>query len=151
MFEGTIFMNYLVFLNMQAGELEKILSGTKSMLLKEVDPEYNAPQAIRPGDNLYFLRNEADCNLRVKAVVTRVLTFINLKGEGLSHILKEMQTKLQLTEEQYNDWSLRPCAVLVEFDYAQKIEAIHITPNKATDRSTYRTHWIAFEELDQII
>ena len=31
-------MNYLVFLDTQAGELEKILSGVKSMVLKEFDP-----------------------------------------------------------------------------------------------------------------
>ena len=31
-------MNHLVFLDTRAGELEKILSGVKTMLVKEFDP-----------------------------------------------------------------------------------------------------------------
>ena len=60
-------MNYLVFLDTRAGELEKILSGIKSMLVKEFDLTQSVEQLVRPGDSLYFLRNNDDCAVRVKA------------------------------------------------------------------------------------
>ena len=139
-------MNHLVFLDTRAGELEKILSGTKSMVVKEFDPARSVGQAVRPGDNLYFLRNKDECTLRVKATVVRVLFYTNDVDQDLSHTLKEMQPRLQLTEDQYNHWSAKQQILLVEFASAHKIGVIHVAPNKVTDRSD----WIAFEEFSLI-
>jgi hypothetical protein len=139
-------MNHLVFLDTRAGELEKILSGIKCMLVKEFEPEQSSGVTVKPGDSLYFLRNKDEYDLRVKASVVRVLFFTNNFDEDLSHILKEMQTLLQFTEDQYNYWSAKKHALLVEFDCAQKIDVIHVAPHKVTDKSD----WIAFEEFGLI-
>ena len=139
-------MNHLVFLDTQAGELEKILSGIKSMVVKEFDPARSAGQSVRPGDNLYFLRNKDDCAVRVKATVVRVLFYTNDVDQDLSHTLKEMQPRLQLTEDQYNHWSAKQQILLVEFASAHKIGVIHVAPNKIADRSD----WIASEEFSLI-
>jgi hypothetical protein len=136
-------MNHLVFLDTRAMELEKILSGVKTMVTKEFDPDQSTGYPVSPGDSLYFLRNKGECDLRVKATVVRVLPLINIRNEDLSHILKEMQPRLQLTEEQFNYWSAKKQVLLVEFDSAHKIDVIHVASNKSTDRS----EWIAFEEF----
>ncbi len=137
-------MNYLVFVDAQAGELEKILSGVKTMLVKEFDPAHPPAQPIKPGDSLYFLRDQDDCAVRVKATVVRVLLVPNI--EELSQTLKAMQPRLQMTEEQYNHWSASQQALLVEFDSAQKIGVIHVALEKTLERSG----WIAFEDFHQI-
>jgi len=134
-------MNHLVFLDAQAGELEKILSGVKYMVVKDIDPEHSTAYAVSPGDCLYFLRNIDECDLRVKATVVRVLFFTKKLNEDLSHYLKEMQPKLQLTEEQYNYWSAKKQLLLVEFESAQKVGVIHLALDELKDRSD----WIAFE------
>jgi len=139
-------MNHLIFLDPLAGELEKILSGTKSMVVKEFDPARSAGHAVSPGDSLYFLRNKDDCALRVKATTVRVLFFTNNSGEDLSHTLKEMQPRLQLTEDQYNYWLAKKTVVLVEFGCAHKIDVIQVASKKITDRS----EWIAFEDSSLI-
>jgi hypothetical protein len=139
-------MNYLVFLDTGAGELEKILSGSKSMVLKEFDPAQTTGQPVCPGDSLYFLRNKDECNLRVKATVIRVLYFPNQMNDDVSHFLKEMQPRLQLTEDQYNQWTAKQQVLLVEFGSAQKIGLIHVAADKITDRSD----WIAFETFHLI-
>lgn len=139
-------MNHLVFLDSRAGELEKILSGVKSMVVKEFDPAQPTAHPVSPGDSLYFLRNKDDCALRVKATVVRVL-FITIRlNEDLSHTLKEMQPRLQLTEDQYNYWSAKGQALLVEFGSAQKIGVVQVAPDKSTDRSD----WIPFEAFNLI-
>jgi hypothetical protein len=143
---GMTSMNYLVFLDTRAGELEKILSGVKTMVIKDFDPAQPAEQLVRPGDNLYFLRNNDECAVRVKATVVRVLPTEERSDEDLSHILKELQPRLQLTEDQYNYWSAKQRVLLVEFGSAQKIPVIHIASNKIT----VRKGWIAFEEFSLI-
>lgn len=137
-------MNFLVFLDIRANELEKILSGVKTMLVKEFDPAHAPAHPVNPGDSLYFMRNTNDCALRVKATVTRVLPITNDVNEGLPQILKEMQPKLQFTEDQFNVWSVMRQVLLVEFDSARKIEAIQVVLNKVIDDSD----WIAFEAFN---
>jgi hypothetical protein len=117
-------MNHLVFLDAQAGELEKILSGVKSMVVKDNDPEHLEAYTVKPGDSLYFLRNNDECDLRVRATVVHVLSLTKKLNEDLTHSLKELQPKLQLTEEQYNYWSGKNQVQLVEFESAQKIGVI---------------------------
>ncbi len=139
-------MNYLVFLDTRAGELEKILSGIKNMVAREFDLTQSVEQLVRPGDSLYFLRNNGECVVRVIATVVRVLPTEERSDEDLAHILKELQPRLQLTEEQYNYWSAKQRMLLVEFGSAQKIAVIHIASDKITDHSD----WIAFDEFSQI-
>jgi hypothetical protein len=138
-------MNHLVFLDAQAGELEKILSGIKTMVVKNVDPTLPTEQLVTPGDDLFFVRNNDECAVRVNATVVRVLSS-NDADEDLSRILKELQPRLQLTEDQYNYWSGRKRAVFIEFEAACKVPEFFIAPIKITDR----TRWIAFEEIDQV-
>ena len=133
-------MNHIVFLDAQAGELEKILSGVKTMLVKEFDPALTPADPVNPGDSLYLLRNKDEYTLRVKATVTRVLSVTNDLEEDLSQVLKEMQPKLNFTEEQFDYWSAKKQVLLVEFESARKIEAIHLTLDEDTDKS----NWIAF-------
>jgi hypothetical protein len=139
-------MKHLVFLDRRAGELEKILSGIKTMLIKNLAPAQPFAQPVNPGDCLYFLRDDDDCDLRVTATVVRVLPVTSDPGEGLAQTLKEMQPRLQLTEEQYNHWSARKQVLLVEFEAAHKIGMIHVAPHKITDRQGL----IAFEDFNQI-
>ncbi len=134
-------MNYLVFLEEQTGELEKILSGVKSMVIKESTPDQSTDQPIKPGDNLYFLRNNAERDLRVKATVKSIHLVSNGYDCELAHFLKELQPRLQLTEVQYNYWSIKNQVLLVEFEAAQKIGVIHL----ALDDVIVPANWIAFE------
>ena len=137
-------MNHLVLLDPQAGELESILSGVKTMLVREFDPAQATAHPVTPGDGLYFLRNRDDCALRVEATVVRVLFFTNRLNEDLSHTLKEMQPRLQLTEDQYNYWAARKQFMLVEFGTAHKIGVIHV----ALDKIPNSSDWIAFEAIN---
>jgi hypothetical protein len=139
-------MNYLVFLDTHAGELEKILSGVKSMIVKDIDPGLPSVQRVMPGDSLYFLRDNDECTLRVKATVVQAVALPNDPGENLSQALKEMQPRLQFTEDQYNCWSAKERALLVEFAGAQKINLVKVAAHKVADQSD----WIAFDTFSRI-
>lgn len=134
-------MNHLVYLDSRAGELEKILSGVKHMVIKAIGHESSDVFPVKPGDSLYFLRDKDDCDVRVKATVVRVSLFDRKLDVDLSHYLKEQQPKLQLTEEQFNYWSTKKQVLLVEFEAAQKVGIVHL----ALDELKVRSNWIAFE------
>ncbi len=140
-------MNHLVFLDAQAGELEKILSGVKTMLVKELDPVQTAMPPVNPGDGLYFVRNKGEWAVRVRATVVRMLISPNRPEEDLSRTLKEIQPRLQLTEDQYHYWSAKQQVLLVEFESARKIDVIQVAPYPTTDRMD----WIAFEAFGLIM
>jgi hypothetical protein len=139
-------MNYLVFLDPYANELEKILSGVKCMLVKGIDVSPSKVHPINQGDSLYFLRNKSDRDLLVKANVLRVLTIIDNLDHELSHVLKEFQPKLQLTEHQYNHWAGKKQVLLVEFEAAHKIQVVQVSLNKISEACD----WIAFAEFKTI-
>ncbi len=134
-------MNHLVYLDSHAGELEKILSGVKCIVIKTLDIENSASSPVRPGDSLFFLRDKDDCDLQVKATVVRVFLYDGELDEDLSHYLKERQPKLQLTEDQFNYWSNKQKVLLVEFEAAQKIGVIHL----ALDELKVHSNWVAFK------
>jgi hypothetical protein len=139
-------MNHLVILDAQAGELEKILSGVKNMVINIFDPAGAPAHLVRPGDCLYFLREKDENMVRVTATVVRVSYFINGLDEDLPQALKELQPRLQLTEDQYNYWSGQKQAHLLEFNHAQKIAVFQVAPGKVTSRSD----WIAFKTISEI-
>jgi hypothetical protein len=87
-------MKHLVFLDKRAGELEKILSGIKTMFIKDLASAQSPAQPVSPGDNLCFLGDKGECDLQVTAIVVRVLFFSCDLSEDISQILKEMQPRL---------------------------------------------------------
>ena len=139
-------MNHLVLLEAEAGELESILRGVKTMLARGSDPAQPTCQPVSPGDSLFFLRDTDDGAVRVRATVTRVLLQTSSNDEDLSHTLKEMQPRLQLTEGQYNHWAGRLRVLRVEFANARKMNVIQVAPNRIPEPSG----WIAFGELREI-
>jgi len=139
-------MNHLVLLDAEAGELESILRGVKTMLARGSDPSQPTSHPMSPGDGLFFLRDTDEGAVRVRATVTRVLLQTSSNDEDLSHTLKEMQPRLQLTEGQYNHWAARRQVLLVEFESADKVDVIHVAPNRIPGPSD----WIAFDELREI-
>lgn len=137
-------MNHIVILDASAGELEKILSGIKSMVIKEFDPAEAPNSPVCPGDGLYFLRDKNERVLQVKATVVRVQTSTGNVDEDLSHTLKEMQPRLQFTEDQYFYWSAKSQVLLVEFNNAHKIDLINVVLNKVINEPG----WIVLEEFN---
>ena len=139
-------MNHLVVLDARAGELEKILSGVKTMLIKESDPMQSSSHLVNPGDSLYFLRDREDCTVRVKAIALRILTVTNQEG-SLAQTLKEMQSRLHLTEDLFNYWAAKQQVLLIEFNLAHKIDPFQVASHTLQDRPD----WIAFEKLRLIL
>lgn len=136
-------MNHLIYLNSKSGELEKILSGIKTMILKDIYPAKSILYPVNQGDGLYFMRDKGETTLRVKASVISAEYIENQIAEDFSRTIKEMQPQLQLTEEQFTFWIAKKQILLVEFCNAHKIEGIQLASQDFDDRND----WIDFEDF----
>lgn len=113
------------------------------MILKDLDNANIPPYPVQPGDNLYFMRDQKETTLRVKASVIGVCYSSTDSTDDLSPVLKEMQSRLQLTEEQFHFWSTKKRIQLVEFSSAHKIEGIQLSTQGLIDQCG----WIAFDDF----
>lgn len=125
-------MNFLIYLDAEAGELEKILSRVKTMIIKEFDQTQPDTCQVKPGDTLFFLKSRDDTLLRVKATVTMTIPMLDSLDGELCQVLKELQPKLQLTKAQFSFWSTKKQVILVEFSGADKINAVRIAAKNDT-------------------
>jgi len=136
-------MDHIVFLDAQTGELEKVLSGVKTMIVSDFDVSHSPLDMVQPGNKLFFLRNNGECLVQVMATTIRVFVLENNSDEQLSQFLKERQPRLHLTENQYNIWAKKNRAVFIEFDLAHKIPAIRIAIDKIKDEFG----WVSTEDV----
>lgn len=137
-------MSHIVFVDTLAGELEKILSGVKCMVVGEHQPSQSPENKIKPGDslfflrdNLFFLRDNGERTVRVQATIVWARLIEESEGEDLSRHLKELQTRLHLTEDQFKYWSTRKQVFLINFKDAHKIPAFEIAPEMISQRTIW--------------
>jgi hypothetical protein len=139
-------MDHLVLLKMNSGDLGKILRGVKRMIVREVAPSEGPFAAVRPGDTLYFLRNDDEGVVRVKATVVNTYPFEAGTKKDMPLRLKELQVNLQLTEPQYDHWATKKQALFIEFRHVHKTPLIRIDRNKHMGQS----EWISIEDISII-
>lgn len=139
-------MDHLVFLDANSDELGKILRGLKRMVVREIASPQRQLTQVRPGDRLYFLRNNGEGIVRLKASVSNTYPFEAETDEDMSLRLKELQVILQLTEPQYEYWAAKKQALFVEFEQVGKTLLSLTEPNK----SMTQTEWISLEDISVI-
>ena len=93
--------------------LDKILAGTKTMVVRGAAGRKIPHSRVFQGENLYFMEKgsgEISAMARVKAVEN----YVKLSEEEISRVLTENQEKLNLTDKQKTRWH-KKCLCLVEF------------------------------------
>ena len=95
-------MDHVVYLDAQAKELENLLSGSKTMIIRGATGRKIPHGRVNAGDMLYLINNNAEGKVRAKAKVKSAFHSEKMtKGE--SHALvKKNQPKLSLTENRSN-------------------------------------------------
>ena len=65
-------MDHVVYLDARANEMEKLLNGEKSMIIRGATGRKLPYGRVNVGDNLYFIINNAEGLLKAKGVVSSV-------------------------------------------------------------------------------
>ena len=139
-------MDHVVYLDAQAKELENLLSGSKTMIIRGATGRKLPHGRVDAGDMLYFINNNAEGKVRARAKVKSAF-HSNKMTEDESHALvKKNQPKLSLTEKQIKRWAGKRYIVLIEVADVKKI------PPFAIDKSKYGNmdDWLLVKQIESV-
>jgi len=140
-------MDHIVYLDTKAKEFEKILEGTKNMIIRGAAGRKVPYGRVNQGDRLFFIRNNAEGLVKAKAIVKFVFNSEKMDKVVSENLVKENQEKLQLTEKQFKRWASKRYIVLIEIDNVESIEPFKFSLSNHSNMDD----WLIIENIDTII
>ena len=93
--------------------LDKILNGTKTMVVRGAAGRKIPHSRVFAGETLYFME-KGTAKITAAATVKNAENFVKLPDEEITRVLEERQPKLNLSDKQKARWH-KKCLCLVEF------------------------------------
>lgn len=139
-------MDHVVYLDTKANELETLVSGKKTMLIRGATGRKIPYGRVSAGDVLYFINNNAEGEVKAKATVKSVFNSEKMEKEESIKLVKDNQEKLQLTEKQFQRWAGKRYLVLIEIEKLEEISSFKI------DKSEYGNmdDWLLVEKISNV-
>jgi len=139
-------MDHVVYVDAKARELEKLLAGEKTMIVRGATGRKLPYGRVQANDRLFFIQNKGDGMVRASARVSEVFNSEKLTEEQSAELLQGNQSKLQLTPEQIKRWSGKRYLVLIEVANIQPLEPFVI------DRSEYGNmdDWLPVDTIEKV-
>jgi hypothetical protein len=139
-------MDHVVYLDAQAKELENLLSGSKTMILRGATGRKLPYGRVDKGDMLYFINNNAEGMVRAKAEVKSAFHSEKMNEDESRALVMKNQPQLRLTEKQMKRWAGKRYIVLIE------VADVKENPPFAIDKSNYGNmdDWLPVEKIDSV-
>lgn len=123
--------------------LDKILSGTKTMIVRGAAGRKIPHSRVFAGETLYFME-KGTTRICVKAEVRDVQNYVKLSEEEIDKVLNENQPKLNLSEKQKSRWH-KKCLCLVEFDQVESIPELEFEHQGNMD------DWLILDKIEDVL
>ena len=139
-------MDHVVYLDSAAKELDLLLSGQKTMIIRGATGRKLPYGRVSQADVLYFINNNAEGLVRASARVTSVLNSDKLSEEESARLVDQYQPKLQLSKKQYERWAGKRYLVLIEIGQVESLAPFKI------DKSGYGNmdDWLPVEQIEKV-
>ena len=139
-------MDHIVYLDAKAKELDLLMAGKKSMIIRGATGRKLPYGRVNKDDVLYFINNNAEGVVRAKAIVQSVFNSEKMTKEESVKLVEENQDKLQLIDKQFKRWAGKRYLVLIEVKDVQPLEPFGI------DRSSYGNmdDWLPVEVIERV-
>lgn len=123
--------------------LDKILEGTKTMVVRGAAGRKIPHSRVFEGEKLYFME-KGSSKITASSTVSKVENHIKLSEDEIKNILEENQLKLNLSEKQKVRWH-KKCLCLVEFSDVEKIEPLEF------DHQSNMDDWLIVEKIEDVV
>lgn len=139
-------MDHVVYLDAKANELEKLLNGSKTMIIRGAAGRKLPYGRVNEGDVLYFINNNAEGVVKAKAAVDSVFNSDKMSLEESAALVKKHQDKLQLSDSQFKKWAGKRYIVLIGLKKIEEIKSF------AIDKSNYGNmdDWLSVEKIETV-
>jgi hypothetical protein len=139
-------MDHVVYLDAKANEMENLMSGEKTMIIRGAAGRKMPYGRVNPGDILYFINNNAEGVVKAKGTVRNVTNSDKMTNEESVALVEGNQGKLQLTETQFKRWAGKRYVVLIEVD---EVEAVTPFPINKSDYGNM-DDWLPVENIESV-
>ena len=139
-------MDHVVYLDTQAKELENLLSGNKTMIIRGATGRKLPHGRVDAGDMLYLINNNAEGKVRAKAKVKSAFHSEKMTEDESHALVKKNQPKLCLTDKQFKRWAGKRYIVLIEVADVKEILPF------AIDKSKYGNmdDWLPVDKIESV-
>lgn len=125
-------------------ELNKIMSGTKTMVVRGAAGRKIPHSRVVEGELLYFME-KGTAQISAQAQVKAVQNYVKLTDDEIVKILLDHQSKLNLTDKQVERWH-KKCLCLVEFCDIKAID-----PPLAFEHQGNMDDWLIIEKIEDVV
>lgn len=124
-------------------ELDKILAGTKTMVVRGAAGRKIPHSRVFAGERLYFIE-KGSASITATATVKEVQNFVKLSDEEITKVLADNQEKLNLSDKQITRWH-KNCLCLVEFESVEEIAPL------AFDHQGNMDDWLIIDKIEDVV
>ncbi len=136
-------MVHLAYCDDKEKVLEKILDGSKTMIVRGAAGRKIPHSRVFKDEELYFMK-KGSAQITAKAHVVDVQNFVKLSEEEIDDVLSRNQGKLNLSPAQKKRWH-KKCLCLVEFADVQKITPLPF------DHQDNMDDWLILEKIEDVV
>ena len=139
-------MDHVVYLDSKANELENLLDGSKSMIIRGATGRKLPHGRVHEGDVLFFINNNAEGRVKAKGVVSSVFNSAMMSEDESITLVKKNQERLKLTEKQFSKWAGKRYIVLIGVKEVKEVESF------AIDKSNFGNmdDWLPVEKIETV-
>jgi hypothetical protein len=139
-------MDHIVYTDAKSGELEKLLDGKKTMIIRGATGRKLPYGKVLANDELYFIRNNGEGLVIAKAVVTDVFNSEKMDQGKSIKLVENNQDKLHLDKNQFNKWAGKRYLVFINIANIQKIESFKIDKSEFSNMDD----WLPVEDINSV-
>jgi len=119
-------MDHIVYLDTGTKEIENLVKGNKSMIIRGAEARKLPYGRVNEGDVLYFADNNGDGKVKARGVVSSVLNSEKLTVEESFETIIRHQDKLQLPDKQFEKLAGKSYLVLVGLNEIEEVKPFRI-------------------------
>ena len=136
-------MVHLVYCDDKEKVLEKILTGSKTMIVRAAAGRKIPHSRVAEGETLYFMK-KGTAKITAMAKVKSVQNYVKLSEDEIDKIFAENNDKLDLSDKQRKRWHKR-CLILTEFVDLKEIEPLDFEHQGNMD------DWLILEKIEDVV
>lgn len=135
-------MVHLVYCDNKSKELNKIIDGTKTMVIRGAAGRKIPHSRVFKDEIIYFMEKGTK-TITAKAIVTNVENYIKLTEKEITNIIEKNNNKLKLTDKQKERWH-KKCLCLIKFKNVETITPLDF------DHQGNMDDWLIIDKIEDV-
>ncbi len=140
-------MDHIVYLDSSAKELQKILSGEKTMIIRASMGKARPYGKVDEGDTLFFVNTSSPWKVKAMADVREVYNSEKMTAEESMELIAEHQENLGLTKEEKARYTGKRYIILIGIENVRSIVPFSISDSIHGGVDD----WLVVDSIDEVI